>query len=233
LLAIGDAAASSVFVFETLPTVNLSFFYSRMSRAVVDERSFDCEEGNNCWEVCMFWNSNFTELDDLTLDFEIEAVLDKRLSCTENWLCRVEENLIVDHLKKVPQNVLMCSERVQLNYTIIYSEILKSVELTTKISLSSMGDKFIIDPFSQYLNTTIPVKRACGADNLCNSILTVSDSPTRLEPSMFEYRSRSFEKEVHLEINFRVENDPSYNTVLTIFYPKGMIFFWIYFIILY
>ena len=170
----------------------------------------------------MSWNSNFTELDGLALDFEIKTVLDKRLSCAENWLCRVEENLIVDHLKNVQQNMLMCSESVQLNYTIIYSEILKSVEMMTKISLSSMGEKFIIDPFSQSLNTTIPVKRACGADNLCNSVLTVSDSPTRLEPSMFEYRSRSFEKEVLLEINFGVEVDPSYNTILTVSYPKGL-----------
>ena len=179
----------------------------------------------------MSWNSNFTELDGLALDFEIKTVLDKRLSCTENWLCRVEENLIVDHLRKVPQNILMCSESVQLNYTIIYSEILKSVEMTTDISLSSSGDKFVIDPFSKSLNTTIPVKRACGADNLCNSVLTVSDSPTRLEPSMLEFRSttrtRSFEKEVNLEINFRVEEDPSYNTILTISYPTGTRFFFL------
>ena len=221
LLAIGDAAASSVFVFETLPTVNIALSLPRMNTASVDENSFNCKGENNCWQVCMSWNSNFTELENKHLDFEITTLLDKRLSCTDNWLCGVEENIIVEHLTKVPQNQQRCSFSVPLNYTIVQSEILKSAELKTNITLSSMGDKFVVNPFSQYVNTSVTVRRECGDDNLCNSVLKISNSPSKLEPRKLEYKSRSSEKEVQLKINFGVEEDPSYNTILSISYPKG------------
>ena len=157
----------------------------------------------------------------MQLDFEIVTVLDKRLSCTDNWLCGVNENIIVEHLTKVSQNEPRCSDSVPLNYTIIQSEILKSAELKTNITLSSMAEKFVVNPFSQSVNTSVPVRRECGNDNLCNSVLTISNSPSKLEPKKLEYRSRSSEKEVQLKINFGVEDDPSYNTILSISYPKG------------